>query len=99
MSHHLDATQIDRYRRRAMPAEELLAADDHLAACAACREHAAKSEEWGAAWNNLLAEFSEHSDAKPEHLSYEHLAAYVDGTLDEVGRELLETHISICDQC
>jgi hypothetical protein len=99
MSDHLDTSRIDRYRRRAMAPEELLAADDHLAACTACRERAGETEEWGAAWDNLLAELSEHSDAKPEHLSYEHLAAYVDGTLDEVGRELVESHISICGQC
>jgi hypothetical protein len=37
MSGHLTSEELDRFARRAAPAQELLSMDDHLALCAECR--------------------------------------------------------------
>jgi Putative zinc-finger len=50
MTPHLSTDQLERYRRRALPAAELLALDDHIAACEPCRERLAAAEPLADAW-------------------------------------------------
>jgi hypothetical protein len=47
----------------------------------------------------LWAAFLPEAGAEPEHLSYEQLEAYVDDELDEVDREVVESHLELCPQC
>jgi hypothetical protein len=35
----------------------------------------------------------------PEHLSYEQMTAYVDAISDDVDREIVESHVELCDRC
>jgi len=94
MSEHLSMQQIERYRQRALSPAELLAADDHIAVCAPCRQQLAEA---------MRASFSfvRAGDvvSEPEHLEYEQLAAYVDSALDEVDREIVESHLELCAAC
>jgi hypothetical protein len=65
---HLSDRQIDLYHRRALGAGELLAVDDHLAACEACRHRVASGEPLDAAlsaWQSLLE--GAGRDAPAEH--------------------------------
>jgi putative zinc finger protein len=52
---HLSAEQVERYLRRALPAAELLAVDDHIAECAACRTRLAAGAPLDAAWEAWAA--------------------------------------------
>jgi anti-sigma factor RsiW len=95
LSSHPPPDALDRYRRGLLPPEELLAVDDHLASCAACREAALRSVE-GARPGGLDALVAAPVNRHPE---YEELAAYVDAGQDEVEREVTEMHLADCASC
>jgi RNA polymerase sigma factor (sigma-70 family) len=99
MSKHLDRQQLDRFRQRAMPAEELLVAGDHLVDCVECRGRLGDFIDWRAPLFGDLAHLSDTQDKSPVHLSFEQLTGYTDGRLNEVDRELVERHITDCSVC
>lgn len=94
MSEHLSSQQIEHYCQRALSSAELLEVDDHIAACVPCRQRLAEAVQ-------ASSSFVRTSDmaAQPEHLEYDQLEAYVDGTLDEVDREIVESHLELCAAC
>lgn len=103
LSSHPSPDALDRYRRGLLPPEELLAVDDHLAGCAACREAALRATPApaaapagagaAAAFETLIG------STVDEHPGFEELAAYVDATQDDVAREVMETHLGDCASC
>jgi anti-sigma factor RsiW len=97
MSEHLSVQQIERYRQRALSPVELLAADDHIAACASCRQQLAEAVQ--ASLTFTWAGNKDEMSAGMEHLAYEQLEAYVDSALDEVDREIVESHLELCAEC
>jgi anti-sigma factor RsiW len=86
---------IERYRRRALSASELLELDDHLATCADCRVQMAGSRELAAAWALLSAA----PETGAAHLTYEQLAGYVDDALDGPEQGSVRQHLDQCPQC
>ena len=98
MTGHLSPEQKGLYLRRALPPAELLAADDHLAACEACRralrQEAAADRALAAMLGSFLA-----PEKTAAHLTYEQLAAYVDHESVAAEREAVEGHLSVCAQC
>jgi anti-sigma factor RsiW len=94
MLKHVTAQQIDQYRDKAMPPEELLAFDRHLAECGECRKQLASSERVSKLLRGL-----ESAAAAPQHLSYDQMAAYVDGKSEEIDREIVESHVELCARC
>jgi anti-sigma factor RsiW len=94
MSEHVTVEQIEQYRGKGMPAEDLVAFDRHVAQCGECRSRLA-SEELVMA---LLAGL-ESAAAAPEHLSYDQMTAYADAKSDEVDREIVESHVELCARC
>jgi hypothetical protein len=92
MPEHLSGEEAGRYRRRAVSAAELLRIDAHLEVCADCRAAIASSDELAA-----LAAILPSGDLS--HLEYEQLAAYVDGSADDIDRELVDTHAADCALC
>lgn len=75
---------------------DLLAADDHLAECDACRAAAAKL----ISARSLVSGFQRSlEEGSGEHLPFEQLAAYVDGSLDSVAFEIAEVHLQDCAAC
>lgn len=99
MSNHLTTRSLELYYRRELPARELLEADAHLSLCAICRRHLRDRENTGAAVEALRNGFHLEENVEPEHPSYSQFTAYTDGQLDEVDREILDSHLSICAQC
>jgi anti-sigma factor RsiW len=93
MLKHVTAEQIEQYRSKGMPSEDLLAFDRHLAQCGECRKQLANQERVTALLTGLIAA----SDA-PEHLSYDQMTAYVDAKLGDVDREI-ESHVELCARC
>ncbi len=98
MTGHLSPEQKGLYLERALPPAELLAADDHLASCEACRgslrERAAEKRPLVAALGSLLP-----AERTAAHLTYEQLAAYVDHEAGAAEREAIESHLGVCSMC
>lgn len=95
MTEHLTDQQVVRFRRRAMDADELLAAGDHLAVCPECRRACRRPELQG----SISALRDDIRSVEADHLVYELLEAKVDGRLDEVEREIVDSHLEVCPQC
>jgi anti-sigma factor RsiW len=91
---HVTARQIEQYRNKAMPPEELLAFDRHLAQCAGCREQLSSKRDVSKLLDGLQAEAD-----SPQHLTYDQMAAYIDAKAADIDREIVETHVELCDRC
>jgi predicted anti-sigma-YlaC factor YlaD len=99
MTEHLSQPVIELYRERSLPPAELIAADDHLGECEACRGRLEGKAAWRAAAASLGEDLRAALAVEPEHLRYEQLAAYVDREADAVEREIIESHLSHCREC
>ncbi len=102
VTEHLTGEAIELYRTRRASAAEALAAQNHVADCADCRARLAAAVEADAALPSLRKQMmpSEDDDfGADSHLPYEQLTLYVDGRLDEVEREIADSHLSFCDDC
>jgi len=83
-----------------MPPSALLAADDHLAGCAGCRQSLAQSlakTAGGSAelWRALTA--SDPSASR--HLSHEEVVAFAENDWSRVDRQQVMAHLEHCQQC
>lgn len=98
MEEHLSTRDLEGYRQGSLPPLGLLAADDHLTACAPCQARLAEAVPAVAAWQTLRAALPVSAEAET-HLSYEQLAAYVDGQLGETARRAAAHHLEACEMC
>jgi hypothetical protein len=96
---HLSAKSINDYRRRTMSPAELIIADDHLATCDVCYQRVSHSDDPEDMFVSVPTDALTAATGESGHLSYEQLASYVDGELDEVEREICDVHLQICKQC
>jgi len=98
VSEHLAESLIERYRQRQLNPAELLALDEHLTACAACRGQMRAALSLAGAparlQNGLV--FVENEG---DHLANGQLRAYLREQLDAVDRELAESHLDFCERC
>src|SRR5215813_9787640 len=96
MNGHLTEPLIERYREQALPPVELLDADNHLAGCEVCRQRLDDEQRLQAAgqsWRRDLAATG------LTHITYEQLVLYVDGGLDQIENEIVDSHLKLCEQC
>src|SRR6059058_3244448 len=99
MVEHLSLQDLERYRRRKMLPEELLATNDHLATCDMCYERFGGDGQLEAAYK-LAREFLKADDEmEHNHLLYEQKVAYLDKKLSERDRKILESHLLLCQKC
>ncbi|MEA2568532.1 MAG: hypothetical protein QOI24_533 [Acidobacteriota bacterium] len=87
---HLTDDEVGRIRQRIAPADELVRAGEHTAACAECRTRLHADSDVVEA---ILG------DADEWHPDAELLIAKVDGTLDAIDRDIVEPHLADCMQC
>lgn len=113
MSEHLKTEQLELYAARQQGAArlapaDLLSVDEHLATCAECRGKALLASGLEGSEADLRAFFvpgnTSPSSCKGEgalddHLEHELLAGYVDGTLGDVDKEIVEGHLEFCASC
>lgn len=99
MSQHLSTQNVDRYRQRLMSPAELLAVDDHLASCETCCRMLDDPQLLQSAFSHVRSELRATARAKPEHLSYEQMAAFVDGEMTGVDLEVVKSHMEMCVPC
>jgi hypothetical protein len=98
VSDHLPSDLLDRYRSRKLTPAELLATHGHLALCEACRARLRSVERPDAAFSDLRAQL-DADDAEALHLRYEDMELHVDGSLGDVAREIVDSHLAICARC
>jgi anti-sigma factor RsiW len=96
---HLSTEQIERYRQKSLAAAELLTVDAHIADCAACRKSVAEAVVDSTGIERLRDGLHSDSARPAAHLTYAQLAGCVDGGLDAVEREIVESHIAVCTEC
>jgi DAACS family dicarboxylate/amino acid:cation (Na+ or H+) symporter len=94
---HLSSETLQRYRdgEVATP-DEIREIDAHLVGCDPCRQEL--RAQVSAATPRLVRDILP-DDREPSCLSEEQIAAYAQGTADEVERELVESHIAHCARC
>ena len=96
MSEHLSQTQLAGYSGRTLNPQELLAVDNHLASCDVCHQRLTRTLP-GAAKPAISQSFE---SGGPFHLDYkQHLEPYVDGTANDIDREIVDSHVALCSQC
>jgi len=96
MNGHLTEPLIERYREQALPPAELLDAGDHLAGCEVCRQRLDDEQRLQATGQSLRRDLAATGLT---HLTYEQLALYVDGGLDQTDNEIVDGHLKLCEQC
>lgn len=96
MNEHLSAPLIEQYRERALRPAELLEADDHLAGCEACRQRLDDDQRVQAAGRSLRRDLM---TTGLTHINYEELVSYLEGGLDQTDREIVDSHLKLCEQC
>lgn len=98
---HISDQVLNRYTKREADAAEILRIQTHLSACDGCRNKlafvAGGAEQSFAAARESFA-FEETSD-ELEHLTYEQLEFYLDHKLDDVTKEIVESHLAFCGEC
>ena len=93
MSEHLSQTQLEGYSGRNLDPDELLVVDRHLASCDECHERLTRI------WPGVSSPSFKPAE-EAFHLDYEqHLEPYVDGTSDDIDREIVESHVALCSEC
>ncbi len=98
-SEHLAESLIERYRQRQLDAVELLALDDHLTACAICRQQMRVSLSLSGSPARLQTDLANHFSEEIDHLPELRLTGYLLNRLDPVDRELAESHLDFCEDC
>jgi hypothetical protein len=99
MTKHLSTQELEQHRARTLAPEELLRVDGHLSACDSCHQRFADLAELPEATMPIaLPRGLDQDDASP-HPRYEQFAAYIDGTMGEVDREIADSHLLVCVQC
>lgn len=97
---HLSMDQVRAYVRGALHPTTLVATDDHLESCAACRAALARESDasFGAeAFGRALS--APEARAESPHATFEHLRGAVDGTLSSIDRQWVEAHVRLCMMC
>jgi hypothetical protein len=96
---HISTNLIERYRRRQLEPDEMLALDKHLGTCADCRRQLRANLSLTPALHQLQANVLAVPDEVSEHPAENQLRAYLMERLDAVDRELLESHLEFCADC
>jgi hypothetical protein len=97
---HITEESLIAYGKRELAAAETLAVQKHISACEICREKLARKFDAPKMFSALREDFAFDDLAdEPEHLPYERLALFADGKLDDVEREIAESHFAVCAEC
>jgi hypothetical protein len=99
---HLNKDLLQRYGERRLSASELIRVVTHLEDCDDCYQefcamfpnlHQAPKE-----FTNAL--LSKTEDEQEFHLNYEeHLRPFVDDEINDIDREIVESHLMVCNDC
>ncbi|MCU1382462.1 MAG: hypothetical protein JWL71_1159 [Acidobacteria bacterium] len=95
-STHVTDADIERFGRRQLGADRLVAFGDHLAGCAACRIRVAAQGDTAAAAAALQEALGIAEDG---HVPESEIHAFVDGGVDAERRAAISAHLAECPRC
>jgi Putative zinc-finger len=98
MTEHLTEQQIESFHRRKMSPDGLRAAHQHLDVCEMCRAQLTPPGQVELALAAFEREFRQ-AEAEDDHLHYQQISGFVDNALDEIDREIVESHLAACAEC
>ena len=97
---HLSLRQLEQYRERRTERGEFLHVARHLDVCDACHRRFLELVQLPAQLNPLTYDAEADERGESFHLNYnEHLAPYVDGAINDIDREIVESHVVLCANC
>ena len=96
---HLSQKQVEDYSLRQLSAAELLAVSDHLGACEVCRARVEGALSGDVAFFALHDEAFSANGLDSAHLTAGQTADYVDQNLAGEALQMVDDHLSGCDQC
>jgi hypothetical protein len=102
LSDHLTNRQIEDYGRCQLAAREALSVSAHLAGCEMCRERLESSGNDDEEYLELRAELLGETEALTSpigHLTVEELSGFVDGRLLGEQMQVVEDHLTCCEEC
>lgn len=99
MSPHLSDQDFRRYHDRQLLPGEILALDDHLENCRACQAEVRAREETQRTAQRIIAGLQTDTDMESAHLLYQEMADYVDDRSSEIDREIIDSHLEVCQNC
>src|SRR5215470_3565241 len=97
--------QVEGFCQQKLPVAEFLYVSDHLASCEACRRQIEKALGENAAFfllqSKMLHELAGHlpSTAGSSHLTFEQMAAYINGSLTSEEQRVAKDHLAACEPC
>jgi hypothetical protein len=104
LSDHLTQSQIGDFGRHRVPAAEWLSLVDHLAVCEACRLKVEEAVDGEAAYLALRSGAIDESETRlapgeRAHLTFEQMAGFIDGAIAGEDLQLVEGHLTWCEEC
>jgi tetratricopeptide (TPR) repeat protein len=96
---HYTLQEIESYRRRSMPAVEILVVNEHLATCDECYGKFRSRSLLTSTYDFARTDLESAENEELEHLSFDQILAYVDNELDEIERGIASIHLEICSEC
>jgi hypothetical protein len=95
-STHITDADIERFRRRQLPGDALVAFGDHLAGCGDCRNRLAERGDTAAAVVSLQEALVGGGD---DHIPESEIHSFIDGGLDAETRAAVSAHLAHCPAC
>ena len=93
---HISEHDLDGYLRRTLDPERVLSVDVHLSTCDECLS---KLEEPAMLDRITVDSILDIDPALGDHLTYKLIEGYVDGRVDDIDREIVDTHTGDCRDC
>jgi hypothetical protein len=95
---HVTAEQIDGFLSQQLEANQLLSIDEHLESCNLCRKSITEVSKLKP--SDLISSLALNELEETDHLFVsEQLIAYLDNSIDDINREIVESHIQGCPSC
>ncbi|HMX25080.1 MAG TPA: tetratricopeptide repeat protein [Blastocatellia bacterium] len=99
MATHFNRTEAERFYARTLNTTRMAAWGAHIAECAACLALYQEVFEQKRNYAPVVINLSPAIWLKDEHLDYESLVAYAEGSLNVDEREITEMHLQLCRPC
>ena len=100
MPGHLSEQELDSYNRRLLPVDQMLAADEHLAACQSCYERFGGPEKLEELYSFARTDLDRAEGHQPECVPIEMLGQFVNREpLRIEDRDWIEHHLASCEDC
>lgn len=99
MATHINRTEAERFCARTLATKKMAALGTHIAECAACFALHQEVFEQKRNYAPVVISLSPAIWLKDEHLDYEDLVAYADGSLTRDEGQMAERHLQLCRHC